>query len=50
MINYAEKIKKFRSLKHEMSKNVTCWAPFQAIHVDKGGYFRSCPFSPHIGK
>jgi MoaA/NifB/PqqE/SkfB family radical SAM enzyme len=50
MINYAEKIKKFRSLKDEMLKNVTCWAPFQAIHVDKFGNFRSCPFSPPIGK
>jgi MoaA/NifB/PqqE/SkfB family radical SAM enzyme len=50
VINYAKKIKKFRLLDNEMHKNITCWAPFQAIHINKRGNVRPSPFSDPIGK
>ena len=50
MINYAKKIKKFRLLDNELHKNIACWAPFQAIHINKRGNVRPTPFSDPIGK
>jgi len=46
MNNYAQDIRPFRGLlKHEYEKAVSCWAPFQALHIDKKGYCGPCPFS-----
>ena len=50
MINYANKIRSYRLLDNEMEKNITCWAPFQAIHINKRGNVRPTPFSDPIGK
>lgn len=44
MNNYAQEIKHFRTIEdHE--KTVSCWAPFQALHITKKGRVRPCPFS-----
>ena len=46
MNNYAQDIRPFRGLlEHEYEKAVSCWAPFQALHIDKKGYCGPCPFS-----
>ena len=47
----ADSIKKYRSdsLK-DYEKLVACWAPFQAMHINKKGKIKPCPFSlqyPH---
>lgn len=46
-----EIIKSFRSNSlSDLEKKVTCWAPFQAMHVNKKGRIKCCPFSmqyPH---
>ena len=41
-MNYADKIKKYRKIEE---KSVTCWAPFQAMHINKKGRIKPCPFS-----
>ena len=45
MNNYAQDIKHFRHMINDNAKTVSCWAPFQAMHVDKLGYCGPCPFS-----
>lgn len=49
MNNYAQEIKHFRNIEdHE--KTVSCWAPFQSLHINKHGWCRPCPFSFHDQK
>ena len=47
MNNYAQDIALFRNLDGmaEAEKIVSCYAPFQAFHIDKLGWCRPCPFS-----
>jgi MoaA/NifB/PqqE/SkfB family radical SAM enzyme len=47
MNNYAQDIRQFRNLggMAEAEKIVSCYAPFQALHIDKKGWCRPCPFS-----
>ena len=52
-MNYAEQIEKWRRVDTKHEKKITCWAPFQAIHVNKHGKVKPCPFSmqwPHTDK
>ena len=43
--NYAKDIKHFRSLENNNEKAISCWAPFQAMHIDKKANCGPCPFS-----
>lgn len=47
MNNYAQDIALFRNLDgmDKEEKIVSCYAPFQAFHIDKQGWCRPCPFS-----
>jgi len=44
MNNYAQEIKHFRNIE-DYEKGVSCWAPFQALHIDKKGKTTPCAFS-----
>jgi molybdenum cofactor biosynthesis enzyme MoaA len=46
MNNYAQEIKHFRNIE-DREKKISCWAPFQALHINKHGWCRPCPFSFH---
>ena len=49
MNNYAQDIRQFRNLggMTEAEKIVSCYAPFQSLHINKHGWCRPCPFSFH---
>ena len=40
-MKYSDKINAYRIKKFPVS----CWAPFQAMHINKKGHIRPCPFS-----
>jgi len=45
-MKYADKINKYRREElPDLYKTVSCWAPFQAIHINKKGKIKPCPFS-----
>lgn len=53
-MNYVDSINKYRiesvySLSRywnkKIHKNISCWAPFQAMHINKKGRIKPCPFS-----
>ena len=45
-MKYVDVVNKYRTLNgmDEYEKQITCWAPFQAMHIDKKGSIRPCPF------
>ena len=45
-MKYVDVVNKYRSLDgiSQFEKQITCWAPFQAMHIDKKGSIRPCPF------
>lgn len=44
-MNLAEQISKYRPNLSESEQQITCYAPFTAVHIDKHGKVRPCPFS-----
>ena len=45
-MNYLDTINKYRSDDiSDHQKNIACWAPFQAMHINKKGRIKPCPFS-----
>jgi len=45
-MNIAESIKKYRfDDLNDLEKKISCWAPFQAMHINKKGRIKPCPFS-----
>lgn len=45
-MNIADSIKKYRSNSlNDLEKKISCWAPFQAMHINKKGRIKPCPFS-----
>ena len=49
-MKYVDVVNKYRSDNFpDMYKPITCWSPFQAMHINKKGDVRSCPFQMKKG-